>query len=98
MHTCASSNGISSSNQLVGGIQEQALDKGARCFAPYQERNRTTHGSRGLTTRKRTQLQNEKGGWCKPPLSLELTPQNRKPSRGWDPATPGSQSCLTELP
>jgi hypothetical protein len=28
------------------------------------------------------------------PLFLELTPQNRNPSRGWVPATPGSQSCF----
>jgi hypothetical protein len=28
------------------------------------------------------------------PLFLELTPQNQNPSRGWVPATPGSQSCL----
>ena len=36
---------------------------------------------------------NEKGGWCKPPFS-QLTPQNRKPSRGSVPATPGSQSYV----
>src|ERR1700739_5155962 len=28
---------------------------------------------------KGTQPKNEKGGWCKPPSSLELTPQNRIP-------------------
>jgi len=72
------------------------LRRGARCFAPYLVRTRTTHGSRELTTRE-SQPGNEKGGWCKPPSSLELTPQNRKPSRGWDPATPGSQSFSTAL-
>jgi len=72
------------------------LRRGARCFAPYLVRTGTTHGSRELTTRE-SQPGNEKGGWCKPPLSLELTPQNRKPSRGWDPATPGSQSFSTAL-
>jgi hypothetical protein len=30
------------------------------------------------------------------PLFLELTPQNQNPSRGWVPATPGSQSCLLQ--
>jgi hypothetical protein len=72
------------------------LRRGARCFAPYLVRTTTTHGSRELTTRE-SQPGNEKGGWCKPPSSLELTPQNRKPSRGWDPATPGSQSFSTAL-
>jgi hypothetical protein len=39
-----------------------------------------------------TTVQMKKGAGASP-LSLELTPLNRNPSRGWVPATPGSQSC-----
>ena len=37
-------------------------------------------------------LRTKKGAGASP-LFLELTPLNRNPSRGWAPATPGSQSC-----
>jgi hypothetical protein len=37
--------------------------------------------------------QERKRGLVQAPSFLELTPLNRIPSRGWVPATPGSQSC-----
>jgi len=51
----------------------------------------------GSNVHQKATTEEMKKGAGASPLFLELTPQNQNPSRGWDLATPGSQSC-TLLP